>query len=93
MRQSYILSFFIYDMEELIVLVMFFFIHITVGSLFITSFLPWKRKYVHAGSKMLQIQYCSMELGGKRVHKLLSINLSVFWSEFWDLQKPVAKCP
>lgn len=34
-----------------------------------------------------------MELAGREVHKLLSINLSGFWNEFWDLQKPVAKCP
>lgn len=52
-RQSCIFSFFVSDMEELIVLLMFFLIHITVGSLFINLFLLWKRKYVHTESKML----------------------------------------
>lgn len=46
MRQSCIFSFFMSDMEELIVLLIFFLILITVGSLFINAFLPWKRKYI-----------------------------------------------
>lgn len=57
MRESCMFSFFICDMGELTVQLMFFLIHVTEGPLFITSFLLLKRKYVHTGSKLLRILY------------------------------------